>query len=378
MHSALFNATVMKKRTLFFILISAIAAAAAGWFYLQQKQQTSQQTEPMVVVERGSVTDKVLAVGTIEPEQQVEVKSKVSGVVSRIFAKPGTYVNEGDPLIEVRPDPTPLELAEGRRNIELSEIQLATIKQNLERQSQLMARDIISRSEYQETERQFNDARVRVQMAQERLALLESGRVTMGDIEIESIIKAPVSGYILERMADIGDPVVPLTSYQAGTPLMIIADMDRLLFKGTVDEIDVGRIQEGMPVQLKIGALPQAQVSGMLRHIALRANRADNTTVFRVEIDITNAGGSVLRAGYSANADFVINQLDEVLLIPERVIVFRDNRTFVEVPDESAENGGRREVEIRSGTGNAILIEVKEGLEEGQKVFERPLRSLSM
>ena len=365
------------KKWFISIIILSISAAGLYWYYQKHSTNSEPVAQPSVEVTRGSIVEKALAVGTIQPEHQVEVKSKVSGVVKHIFAQPGTYVRQGDPLIEVQPDPTPLELAEARRNVELSQIQSSTIAQSLERQSQLLERGMISRSEFEEIERQYNDAMVRLQMNQERLELLQSGRVTVGGIEIESVIKAPISGYVLERMVDIGDPVVPLTSYQAGTALMTIADMSGLIFKGTVDEIDVGKLTEGMPVELKIGALPGTRVTGVLRTISLKATRQDNTTVFPVEIDITSSDGAILRAGYSANADIIIKQLEDILLVPERVILFRDDKTFVEVITDET-NGTSEEIEIQTGSSNAILIEVTTGLQEGQKIRERPQRSLTI
>lgn len=366
----------MKKWLISLLVIAGIATGVL-WYYQNHLQNSTPESVPTVEVTRGSIVEKALAVGTIQPEHQVEVKSKVSGVVRLIYAQPGTYVRQGDPLFEVQPDPTPLELAEARRNVELSQIQALTVTQNRDRQTQLLERGMISRSEFEETERQYNDAMVRLQMNRERLELLESGRVTVGGVEIESVIKAPISGYVLERMVDIGDPVVPLTSYQAGTALMTIADMSGLIFKGTVDEIDVGKLTEGMPVELKIGALPGTRVTGVLRFISLKATRQDNTTVFPVEIDILHTGGAILRAGYSANADIIIRQLDDILLIPERVIEFRDDAAYVHVVSDEV-NGTTTEVKITTGSSNAIQIEVKDGLQEGQKLAERPQRSLTI
>lgn len=365
------------KKWIVAIIFLAVAGTGTYWFLTSSNQNTEPETVASVAVTRGSIVDKALAVGTIEPEHQIEVKSKVSGVVSQIYAQPGTFVRQGDPLIEVQPDPTPLELAEARRNVELSEIQANTIAQNIQRQAQLLERGMIAQSVYEELERQYNDALVRLQMNRERLQLLESGRVTMDGVEIESVIKAPISGFVLERMVDIGDPVVPLTSYQAGTALMTIADMDGLIFKGTVDEIDVGKLTEGMPVELKIGALPDTRVTGVLRTISLKAIRQDNTTVFPVEIDIIDTNGAVLRAGYSANADIIIKQLEDILLIPERVIVFRDNETYVEVLIDQT-TGESTETQIQTGSSNAVMIEVREGLQEGQIVKERPQQSLTL
>lgn len=368
----------MKKKLIWIVTIIILVGSPATYFYVTQANSKEvTPTRSIVEVETGSIIEKALAVGTIEPEFQVEVKSKVSGVVKKIYAEPGTYVRQGDPLIEVQPDPTPLELAEAKRNLELTEISVNNLATSLERQAQLKSRGMISNNEYEEAERAYNDAVVRLQMNRERLELLESGKVTIGGIEIESMIKAPISGYVLEKMVNIGDPVVPLTSYQAGTVLMNMADMSTLVFKGNVDEIDVGKMREGMEVELKIGALPGTIVKGELTKISLKAIRVDNATVFPVEVAITDAGGVTLRAGYSANADVIVKRLEDILVIPERLITFRDGKSFVEILTDEA-SGSSIEREIQTGSGDAIIVEVKDGLQQGDKLLEKPLRSLSL
>lgn len=368
----------MKKKLIWIFTLVIVVGAPATYMYMNQSQSSpAEQTRSSVEVSKGNIIEKALAVGTIEPEFQVEVKSKVSGVVKRIFAEPGTYVKAGDPLFEIQPDPTPLELAEAKRNLELSEIQVNNLGSNLERQSQLKERGMISANAYEESERAYDDAMVRLQMNRERLALLESGKVTIGGIEIESVIKAPISGYVLDKMVNIGDPVVPLTSYQAGTVLMNMADMSNLIFKGNVDEIDVGKMQEGMEAELKIGALPGTIVYGRVSKISLKAKVVDNATVFPVEITITDDSGATLRAGYSANADVIVKKLEDILVIPERLITFKDEKAFVEVlTDETT--GTTVEKEIQTGSGDAIVIEVKSGLTAGEKVLEKPLKSLTL
>lgn len=367
----------MKKKKKWIILVAVIILGSGAFIYLQSNSASEHdKTDPFVVAERGTVIEKALAVGTIEPENEIEIKSKISGVVSKIFAEPGDYVTEDQPLIEVRPDPTPLELAEAKRNLERTEIEKENLRRELERMKVLRERNLVSQQEYDQLELRFHDAEVRVQINQERLDLLESGRVAIGNTIIESVIRSPISGFILEKMVDIGEPVVPLTSYQAGTPLMSIAGMERLLFKGNVDEIDVGKIEEGMPAEIKIGALPNVTVRGEVSRISLKAKMQDNATVFPIEITITDANGAVLRAGYSANADIIIERMDNAITIPERVITMRDGRAFVEVPGDVPHKRTEKEVEI--GLSDAITVAVTDGLEEGEKVLEKPVRQLTV
>ncbi|HCD53602.1 MAG TPA: efflux RND transporter periplasmic adaptor subunit [Balneolaceae bacterium] len=365
------------KKLLWTIVFLVIIIGGGGFYYTYSNTpDEGPAEEPFVTAEIGTVVKKALAVGTIEPENEIEVKSKISGVVSRLYAQAGDYVKKGDPLIEVSPDPTPLELAEAKRSLERTKIEADNLKKELDRIKPLLDKNLVSQQEYDQALERYDDVQVRVQIANERLQLLESGKITIGETTIESVIRAPISGYILEELVDVGEPVVPLTSYQAGTALMTMAEMENLLFKGTVDEIDIGKVEPGMPVQIKIGALPADTILGEVSHISLKAQEQDNATVFPIEITITDTKGAVLRAGYSANADIIIQRMQNILTIPERVITMKDGKAFVDLPGETP--GSRVEQEISVGLSDAITIAVTDGLEEGQKVLEKPIKTLEV
>jgi HlyD family secretion protein len=319
------------------------------------------------------IVEKALAVGAIEPKNEIAVKSKVSGVVGKLYVEVGDYVQAGAPLLDVRPDPTPLELAEATRGVEIAEIELTTLSKEIERQKELKTKGLISQQVYETLEQQYDQASVRTQIARERLELLKKGRVQIAGSNIEAMVRAPITGYILQKSVNLGDPVVPLTSYQAGTELMKMADMKDLLFRGTLDEIDVGKIAEGMPCELQIGALPGKPVKGHVALISLKARKEENTTLFPVEIAIDDAAGAVLRAGFSANASIIINKKEKVLAIPERVVTFRNDSTFVQIstgPEQS------KEIYIKTGLSDAINIEVISGLDEGQEVLEKKVKPI--
>jgi len=352
---------------------AVVGVGIIGFLVFGGSGDTEESTLPKVKVERGTIIDKALAVGTIEPEFEISVKSKVTGVVSKIFADVGTYVSAGDPLLEVRPDPTPLELADAKRQVELADVDLENLKKERVRQESLFKSKLISDKEYEDFQKRYDETKLRLQIATEKLALLESGRVTIGDTEIESIIKAPIDGFVLNRTVEVGDPVTPLTSFQEGTVLMKMANMKRLLFKGTVDEIDVGKLREGMETQIKVGALPNDTVRGELRKIWLKAEKRDNATVFPIEILIPTSNNQLLRAGYSANANIIIDKKVDVLKIPERVVEFRNDSAFVKVP---VGVGRDEERYIKTGLSDAISIEEVEGLSEGDEVFEKPVKKI--
>ncbi len=361
------------KRATKMVLGAVVGVGLVGSAVYLRDSDGATTTAPTVEVKRMELVDRALAIGTIEPEVEISVKSKVSGVVRHRYADVGDFVRAGDPLLEIRPDPTPLELVEARRQLELREIELDNLRRELARQRELKERGLVSEQEFEATNRRFAEAEVQLQIARERLALLEQGKVTIADTRIETVVKSPIDGFILEKMVEIGDPVVPLSSYQEGTVLMTMANMNDLIFRGTVDEIDVGRLAEGMPVVIRVGALPNAEIHGVVDKISLKAKKQDNATTFPIEIRLTDTGGATLRAGYSANAEIIIERRENALAIPERVVTFENGSAWVNV---LRADGTTEKREIQTGLSDAINIEVVSGLAEGERVLEKPARTI--
>ncbi len=363
----------MKRKRWIFVSLAVAVALVAVILFKSNSNGNEKDARPAVKVVKGNIVDKALAVGTIEPENEISIKSKISGVVSRIFAEPGTFVHAGDPLLEVRPDPTPLELAEAKRNVQLAQVELDNMLKEKARQESLLKSRLISDKDFDDFLARFQESELKVKIAKEKLALIESGKVNIGGKKIETIIKSPIDGFVLSKSVEVGDPVTPLTSFQEGTVLMKLANMKNLVFKGTVDEIDVGKLHEGMEAEIKIGALPDAKITGKLRKISLKAEKKDNTTVFPIEILIELSNGTTLRAGYSANANIIIQRKDSVLVIPERVVTFRNDSAFVKVV---LPEGGSEERFIQTGLSDAINVEVVEGLALGDEVLEKPIKKI--
>ena len=359
------------------VLIPVVLLGGVGFGAVQatKKGSAAKNGFTLVKVERGTITDKALATGQIVPEQEIQVKSQISGIVKECFAEVGDRVEVGRPLFAITPDPTPLELNEVERGVQLAEVAYARASADFERNGALWKEGILSKEFYDGSKQAYDQARIQLDLARERLALTKDGKITRVKGGVDSVIRSPASGTVLRRHVNPGDPVVPLTSYQAGTPLMTMADMGTLMFKGTVDEIDVGKLKEGMPVRIKIGALPDATVSGRLTRIAPKATEKEGTTLFDVEAAIENPGGVTLRAGYSANADVVIQEKANVLLLPERLVTFDKEKASVEVP---AAAPGTQPVkkEIKVGLSDGLKLEIVSGLSEGDDVVQRPPKEI--
>lgn len=362
-----------RKLVVRIVVVALLATAGVLGAAAARRGGKAKGPGPVVKVERGDVVEKALAVGSIVPRDEISVKAKVPGVVQRVYREPGQQVRAGEPLLEIRPDPTPLEMADARRRIDMDEIAYRNAQRDLDRASDLLAQGMIADKEYEGYEKGFETARLQLETDRERLTLIEKGSVRIAGQAIDATVRAPITGSILEKNVNLGDPVVPLTSYQAGTVLMTMANMDSLVFKGTVDEIDVGKLTLGMPVEIKIGALPGQSVPGRLSRISLKAREENNTRMFPVEIAIGEARATVLRAGYSANADIIIRRANGVLTVPERVVHAAGDSAWVEI---AGADGARVRAPIVTGLSDAIRIEVVSGLGEGQEVLEKPEKTL--
>jgi HlyD family secretion protein len=341
-----------------FVKIIIVFIVGLATLFLTSSCKRQKTTTKVVKVQRGDIVDKAVALGTIEAKNEIGVKSRFSGIVKYFFIDVGDKVKRGAPLLEIDPTPTPIELAEARKGVEIAAIEFKNIKQDIERKRVLKEKGLISDKDYETTKRDFEKAKSNLVLAQERLDIMGKGNKRR---DIKTIIRSPVSGTILERLVNQGDPVVPLTSYQPGTELLSIANIDSLIFKGTVDEIDVGRLKEGMKAELTVGALPQDKTEGEITKIAPKARRRENATVFDIEIKITKRGEKPLRVGYSATADIIINKRENVLLIPEGAVHFEGDRKYVHL-----QNKKKREIEI--GLSDGLNVEIISGLKEGEEI----------
>ena len=360
----------MKKIFIYGFVIILVVIAAVLIF---KGKNGSEQSFKLVTVERGTIAEKALAVGTIEPDKEIKVKSAISGIISEVYFKVGDLVEKDRPLFKISPNPTPVEYVEARRAMEIADVTRLQLLKEKERKVSLYRDHLISRSEMDSIEARYDETDLRHRIARERYQLLEKGRIEISGRNINSIVKSPISGVVLSRNAYEGDPVVPLTNFQPGTELCAMADLEEILFKGTVDEIDVGKLEPGMAADIQVGALPNTKVEGKLERISPKAKKDGNATLFDIEIAVMNSSGKTLRAGYSAAAYIKIRERKDVLIVPERLVIFEKDKRYVEVKEGDVIS----KVEVKTGLSDSLNIEVTEGLKEGQEVVERPPREIT-
>ena len=365
----------MRKLWKVLFILVVLAAVSAG-VYAWSRSGKNENGLKEVAVTNGSIVEKAVAVGQIQPRQKFQVKSKISGIVRRALVQIGDTVTTGTPLFEIAPDPTPMEVTEVDRQVESAQASFQRAESEYKRSMELSRSGVMPKSDIDTKREQYELARVALTKAEQNRDLTRKGRLTQSGTE--SIIRAPAAGTILTRTVNPGDPIVPLTSYQPGTEMATVADMRDLIFKGTVDEIDVGKLSVGMTARIKVGALPTDVVTGRVARIAPQAQQKEGATLFDVEIELDPGQKITLRAGYSANADVIIREKKDVLTVPERLVTFEDGgkKASVELAPTSPK-GKPQKVEIKTGISDGLNIEIVSGVRKGDKVVERPPKEIS-
>ncbi len=368
----------MRKLFKTLIILVVLVAVAGALYALARSGKGGGDGMKEVTVQTGSITEKAIAVGQIQPRQKYSIKSKLSGIVKTCLVNVGDRVRAGDALIEIAPDPTPQELTDVDRQLDSARASYERARADFTRAEELARSGLLPKSDLDARREAFELARIALARAEQNRELTRQGRIAGAGVTMESIVRAPAAGTVLTRAVNPGDPITPLTSYQPGTELATIADMSDLIFKGTVDEIDVGKLHVGLPTRIKVGALPSDVVTGRVSRIAPQAQQKEGATLFDVEIELDRPDGVVLRAGYSANADVIIREKKDVLMVPERVVTFEDGgkKAFVELPGANPKEDPKK-VEIKLGISDGMNAEVLSGLQKGAKVIERPPKKIS-
>ena len=373
----------MKKRLIiFFILLFFLTGFSA---HLSVKPAKSDQSGNIIAVTKGDLTEKVTAVGNITPKQLVQVKSPISGTVDKLFHDYGDNVRQGEPLLEIKPEPAPSDYAAAKQQVAEDLVTEQAALKDLQRYQFLLKNKAISPAdqEYSNAKKTYDNTVLTRQLDQQKLALLDQGKAIIGGREIANIIKAPISGYIMKRNVDLGSAVVGESTAQAGDTVFTIANMNDLIFEGQVSEIDVAKIHKNMPAVIRVAALSEQTIAGTLTNISLQSEQAGQASAtsaasnsgstssspFNVGFDvwITNLkipANLLLLAGYSATAEITIATAKNILLIPERALQFDDDdKTYVWLAN------GKTKHYVTTGISDGINVQILSGLHLDQQIM---------
>ena len=353
-------------------LLSAASIALLGggaYFYLQSSAQP--EAFPTLAVEKGTIEKEAVAVGKIVPAHSVSIKSQIDGIVGEIYAQVGENIKQGQPLIKVRPNPTPQALTDASTELMSSEATLESAKQKLANLESLVKQDIIPSNydDYVSARSEVKSAQAAVLQKRQNLELIQSGEASIGDARLTSTIYAPIDGTVLNRKVEVGEPIISTESSQAATEMMSLADMNSLIFKGSVSEHDAAQLTPGMPVLLTVAPYPDVQIEGVLTKVAIQSenlNSPEDTSTaksfdngFEVEVGELNIPQDVtLRSGFSSTAKITLKKSENVLTLPERALQFEGDTPNVLIPDSSEQGFHKQKVKL--GLSDGINVEVLE------------------
>ncbi|MCF6342805.1 MAG: efflux RND transporter periplasmic adaptor subunit [Bacteroidales bacterium] len=334
-------------------------------FFLFQKSQTKpvvyETTKPFV----SNIIKKTTATGSVVPRREIEIKPVVSGIIDEIYVEEGAMIKKGQLIAKIRIIPNMINLNNARSRIEVAKINLKDAHRNYDRQLGLFEKGVIAKADFESYEVAWQNAREELETANETLELIREGQIRKPGSATNTLVKSTIDGMILDIPVEVGDQVIESNNFNPGTTIAAVADMGEMVFEGNIDESEVGKIKEGMPLILTIGALEDISFDATLEHISPKGSEINGAVQFEIVADVQLKKDQFVRAGYSANADIVLDRVDSVLTISESVLQFDDDTTYVEV--EVGEQQFEKRV-IETGLSDGINIQVVSGLKEDDKI----------
>jgi HlyD family secretion protein len=355
---------MFKKIVNSLLVILFIGGFIYTMYYLYQKSQevpVNYQTEKPFM---SDIIDKTVATGSVVPRKEIEIKPKVSGIVAELYVEAGQQVQKGDRIAMVKIIPNMVSLNSAETRLSMAKLSLSDAQIQYDRQNLLFEKGVISDREFQQIKYAYQTAKEEVRAAENNLMLIREGAVKDAG-NSNNIVEATISGTILDVPVEEGFSVIEANNFNAGTTIATVADMRDMIFKGQIDESEVGKIKTGMPLILSIGAIENKTFDAVLQYISPKGVKENGAIQFEIKADVKLEDNSFIRAGYSANADIVLKRVDSVLVINESLLQFEEGKAFVEVKIDSMQFERRM---IETGLSDGIKVQVKSGLKGGEEL----------
>ncbi len=359
----------MKKVSRIILLVLLAVVVLGTFWFLWKKSRPVETVYELVEVTRETIQNSSVATGKVSPRDQIMIKPQISGIISEIKKEAGDFVRQGEVIavVKVIPDMSSLNSAESR--VRLAGINLEVTEAEFKRQRQLFENGVISREEMDQSEAAYKKAVEEVQNSKDALDIVREGSSKSTSAISNTQIRSTITGTILDIPVKVGTSVILSNTFNEGTTIATVADMSDLIFIGNVDETEVGRVHVGMPVKLTVGAVENRHFDAHLEYISPQGVEQNGAIQFEIKAAASIPDTVTIRANYSANAEIVLARVESVVTVPESAVSFSGDSTFVFIQTDTLSKKQvfeRRDIE--TGLSNGILIEVKEGLEPGQKV----------
>ncbi len=334
-------------------------------FYLYKKSQAKPVVFETATAFKTDIIRKTVATGSVIPRREIEIKPKVSGIVEEIFIEPGDHVKKDQLIARVKIIPDMINLNNAESRVKRAEIQLEEAKKNYLRYKELYTQQVIPESEYLTYEIAWKTASEELNAAEDNLQLIREGATKKAGQATNTLIRSTIEGMVLDVPVEEGKSVIESNTFNDGTTIATIADMGEMIFEGKVDESEVGKIREGMDLILSIGAIDQEKFSARLERISPKGVEENGAIQFEIRADVQLKEDQFIRAGYSANADIVLERKDQVLAINESLLKFDGDTAYVEV--ETSPQTFEKRI-VKTGLSDGLVIEILEGLTADEKI----------
>lgn len=336
--------------------------------FLYQKSQPKQLVFETFEATISNLEKTTVATGKIEPRDEILIKPQISGIIDAIYKEAGQTVKKGEVIAKVKVIPELGTLNSAESRVRLAEINARQSETDFSRMKKLYDEKLISSEEFEKSEVTVKQAREELQTAKDNLEIVKEG-ITKNSASFSStLIRSTIDGLILDVPIKEGNSVIMSNTFNDGTTIATVANMNDLIFRGNIDETEVGRLHENMPVKITLGALQDMSFNATLEYISPKGTEENGANLFEIKAAITIPDSITVRSGYSANAEIVLQRALQVLTVPESTVNFSGDSTFVYVLTDSVPEQKFNRQPVTIGMSDGIRIEIKQGLKEGVKV----------
>lgn len=345
------------------VLIVLIGAAVIGTFvFLWKKSQPEVQVFELVKPTIGTIEKKTVATGKVEPRDEVLIKPQISGIVEKVFKVAGQMINAGDIIARVKVIPEMSQLTSAESRVNLAQISVDQAKSEFDRQQTLYKKGVVSKDDFEKTDASYRKTVEELENAKESLQILREGISKRSAKYSTTQIKATISGMILDIPIKVGSSVIQSNNFNEGTTIASVANMGDMIFKGKIDETEVGRVNKGMAITLTIGALQDKKFPAVLEYISPKGVEENGAILFEIKAAAKIPDSVFVRAGYSANAEITLGKKEKVMIIPENTVEFSNDSAFVNILKEEKPVQTFTRKFVKVGMSNGISIEVIKGV----------------
>ena len=351
------------------IIAAIIALIFIGTFvFLWQKSQPKEVVYNEFTPKLEDIQKTTIITGKIEPRNEVNIKPQISGIITDLYQEPGDFVNAGDVIAKVKVIPDMGQLSSAEARVRLSEINLKQAQINFDREENLYNQKLVSADEYDKIKQALHQAKEERVAAIDALQVVRDGVSKSNASASSTLIRSTISGRILDIPVKVGNMVILSNNFNDGTTIASVANMNDLIFRGNIDETEVGQLVNDMPMKITIGALQDLKFDANLEYISPKAVENNGANQFEIKAAVKLAEGGQIRSGYSANAEIVLSSVNKVLSVPESAIEFSGDSTFVYVIKGEGKDKTYERTQVTTGLSDGVNIEIKKGITQKDKV----------